>query len=79
MTINYEYKTVDLNKRNKEFYSSSFWHPFFVISSRATAVMDKLTKDGWEYIDSTHDFLGNPRILRFRRKKCHLDIECPSE
>jgi hypothetical protein len=69
MENGYENKTVNLNKRNKEFYG--FWTQRF--TSRATAVTEKLSKEGWEYVDATHDYMGNPRILTFRRKKGQID------
>ena len=66
MTENYEYKIIDISKKNKEF--DGFW-PFFIITRRAAMVMEKMTKDGWEPINTTHDFMGNPHIFTFRKKK----------
>jgi len=64
MENGYEYKTVNLNRSNKEFYG--FWTQR--LPSRAVKVIDKLTKEGWELANTTHDFMGNQRVLNFRRK-----------
>jgi hypothetical protein len=62
-TENYEYKTVNLNKRNKGLYG--FWTSRF--TTRASMAMEKLAKEGWELVNTTSDFVGNPRVLTFRR------------
>ncbi len=63
MTENYEYKTVSLNRKNKELYS--IWT--VRLTTRATMAMDKLAKEGWELTSTTHDLFGNPRVLTFRK------------
>ena len=61
----YEYKNINIAKKNKEFYG--FWT--LRADTRAAMVMEKMTKDGWEPINTTHDFFGNPHLLTFRKKK----------
>jgi hypothetical protein len=64
-TENYEYRTIDLGRRNKGLIS--FWTAR--ATSRAMEVTDKLTRDGWELVNTTSNFMGYPRMLTFRRTR----------
>jgi hypothetical protein len=59
---NYEYKTVNVSRRNKELYKL-----FTSLPQRASLATEKLSKEGWELTNTTSDFWGNPCVLTFRK------------
>ncbi len=77
-TENYEYKIINLNRRNKEV--NGFWT--LRLTNRATEATEKLTKDGWELANTTHNFAGYPVVLTFRRKRAgvadSVDLPAPA-
>jgi hypothetical protein len=62
----YEYKTVNLQGRNREFYDG-FW--ILRLTTRATMATDTLANDGWELVNTTHNLWGYPTVL-------YADLRC---
>jgi len=60
---NYEFRIINLQAINKGLY------PFFTLklTTRMELVMEKLTKEGWELTNTTHNAMGFPMVLTFRR------------
>ncbi len=59
----YEYKMVNLQARNKGLYG--FWTAR--LTTRASKVIEKMTSEGWELTNTTHNLFGFPMVLTFRR------------
>ena len=59
----YEYKTVNLSARDKTLWD----YKTIRVTTKAAIATEKLSKEGWELVSTTSDFMGNPRVLTFRK------------
>jgi len=64
----YEYKTINLNARNKALYSVFTMR----LTTRAAMATEKLARVGWELVNTTHNFMGYPIMLTFRKTKTQM-------